>query len=194
MNARWTILGSVVMLGFALVALLLSVVGLYGLIAYTVAQQKQEIGVRMALGARQSEVWRTVLVRSEVLPDRTFEATVFFTGATVDPQTRTARLRAVVDNSDVRLRPGMFVEVELPGAAASPVLQVPEASLQNHSGESFVFVHQGDETFERREVTTGRRSGGFIEVVSGLKPDERVVASGGFALKSRMLADLMAGD
>ena len=54
----------VLVLGFALVALLLSVVGLYGLIAYTVAQQKQEIGVRMALGARQGEVIRGVLVRS----------------------------------------------------------------------------------------------------------------------------------
>jgi putative ABC transport system permease protein len=54
----------VLVLGFALVALLLSVVGLYGLIAYMVAQQRQEIGVRIALGASQAEVLRTVLLRS----------------------------------------------------------------------------------------------------------------------------------
>jgi ABC-type antimicrobial peptide transport system permease subunit len=51
-------------LTFALVALLLSLVGLYGLMAYTVAQQRQEFGVRMALGARSSEIVVGVLRRS----------------------------------------------------------------------------------------------------------------------------------
>lgn len=137
---------------------------------------------------------QTVFVRSDALPGKTVEAKVFFTGATVDPQTRTARLRAVAENSSVHLRPGMFVEVELPGAAAELALQIPEASLQDHAGTSFVFVHRGGDEFERRDVTAGRRSGGFVEVVSGLNPNEQVVASGGFALKSRMLADLLAGD
>jgi putative ABC transport system permease protein len=53
--------------GFGAVALLLSIVGLYGLLAYTVAQQQQEIGVRLALGAHPGDIVRSVLVRSLAL-------------------------------------------------------------------------------------------------------------------------------
>lgn len=53
--------------GFSILALLLSVVGLYGLISYSVARQRREIGVRIALGAGSSDVARQVLVRSLAL-------------------------------------------------------------------------------------------------------------------------------
>src|SRR5262249_14794322 len=56
-------LGSTMMAAFALVALLLSVIGIYGVIAYLVAQRQQEIGIRMALGAQPGQVLRMIMAR-----------------------------------------------------------------------------------------------------------------------------------
>ena len=54
-----------------------------------------------------------------------------------------------------------------------------------------MFVHGGGDTFERRDITRGRSTGSTVEILSGVSAGEAVVVSGGFALKSRMLADLL---
>jgi cobalt-zinc-cadmium efflux system membrane fusion protein len=133
----------------------------------------------------------TIRFRSPAWRDRTFEAQVFYTGDLVHESTRTLSMRATADNQHGLLKPGMFVNVELPLGDESQVLQVPEAAIASHEGKSFVFVHVNGDQFQRRDIETGRRSAGSVEIVSGLKGDETVVVRGGFALKSRMLAELL---
>lgn len=134
---------------------------------------------------------KTIHLRSEAWPEKTFPAQVFYTGDVVDPSTRTISLRAVADNAHGMLKPGMFVRVALPAAAARNSLQIPLSAVQSHEGRSFVFVHEGEGSFSIRSVRLGRRDDNRVEVTAGVQAGEIVVSEGGFALKSRMLAGLL---
>ena len=134
---------------------------------------------------------RTVCFRSPAWPGESFEGRVFYAGDVVDRETRTVNLRVVADNADRKLKPGMFVTIDLPDMAAATVLQVPVTAVFDHEGRPFVFVHLGGERFERRNVVVGRQGSFAVEIVSGLEAGDQVVVSGGFALKSRMLSALL---
>ena len=117
-----------------------------------------------------------VTARSAGLPDRVFEGTVSNLGSRVDPVTRSITVRAEIPNVDGVLRPGMFMTVILQGQP-TPTLLVPEAAIVPEQGKTFVFVVT-DGVIERREVRTGRRRPGEVEIVEGLRERERVVVEG----------------
>ncbi len=100
-----------------------------------------------------------------------------------DPTTRTLRVRLEASNSRYALRPDMFVEVEAP-VTLPPALVVPTAAILDSGLEKTVFVDRGEGCFERRIVKPGWRAGGFVEILAGLAPGERVAASGNFLLDS----------
>lgn len=135
-----------------------------------------------------------IRVVSEAWPDQSFPAKVFYTGEIMDESTRTIGLRAIAKNVERRLKPGMFVAVELPAAAHGESLQVPAGAVQRHEDEHFVFVHVGGERFRRRDVTVGRSTRQWSIIETGLEEDESVVTAGGFILKSKMLESLLAED
>lgn len=137
---------------------------------------------------------KKLVVRNEAFMDRSFDATVFYTGEIMDESSRTIALRASAPNEQGLLKPGMFVSVELPGIAAQDVLQVPLAAVQEHEGEKFVFVHKGGELFERRDVRVGQSNAETIEILDGIEPSDQLALSGGFVLKSRLLASLLGGE
>ena len=128
---------------------------------------------------------------SDAWPGRTFTAKIFYTGDIVEKESRTLAMRAVADNADGLLKPGMFVRVRLPGTARETVLQLPRSAIQEHEGRSFVFVHTGGDAFRRQDVRLGRRAGEAVEVLEGISAGDRVATGGGFALKSRLLAELL---
>jgi cobalt-zinc-cadmium efflux system membrane fusion protein len=82
--------------------------------------------------------------------------------------------------------------VSFPNASPVNVVQVPDTCVMDHEGVSFVFVHKGGDRFERRDVKPGRRTEKWAEVLSGVNAGESIVTKGGFALKSQMLAELLA--
>lgn len=129
---------------------------------------------------------RKVHVRTASYPGRTFEAEVFYTGDVVDPQTRTVRMMAVAGNAERLLKPGLFVEVELPVGTAAAVVQVPKQAVQTDGGETFVFVQEQPGQFVRRDVSVGREGAEVVEIVEGLRGGEPVAVSGAFTLKAEL--------
>jgi membrane fusion protein (multidrug efflux system) len=110
------------------------------------------------------------------LPDRTFEGVVTNMESRIDPVTRSVIVRAELANPDGLLRQGMFMTVALQGEV-TPTLLVPEEALVPERGHAYVFVVR-DNVVERREVHTGKRRPGFVEIVKGVAENERVVVDG----------------
>lgn len=137
---------------------------------------------------------KKLTVRSAAWPDRTFEAEIFYTGELMDESSRTIPMRAVADNREGLLKPGMFVNIQLPSDEGVDVLQVPASAIQEHEGQTFVFVQSAGDAFLRRDVRIGRTSETGVEILSGIRAGDPIVIDGGFVLKSRMLAELMEGD
>lgn len=110
------------------------------------------------------------------LPDRTFTGEVTNLDSRVDPVTRSITVRAELPNPEGLLRQGMFMTVSLQGEVV-PTLLVPEAAIVPERGHTYVFVVRNG-VVERREVRTGKRRPGDVEIVEGAAENERVVVEG----------------
>jgi len=129
-------------------------------------------------------------VRVQAYPGEIFTGRVTYVSSVVDSATRTVMVRSDVQNSDRRLRPEMFAEVALI-TDERPTLTVPKAAVQHDGERTTVFVVRGPRKFERREVTLGQASGGWVAVRTGLLEGDIVVTEGSYALKSESLRGRM---
>jgi Cu(I)/Ag(I) efflux system membrane fusion protein len=100
-----------------------------------------------------------------------------------DASSRTLKVRLEIDNPDYVLRPDMFVDVELL-VAYSDVIAVPVDAVLDSGLKKTVYVDRGEGSFEPREVETGRRFTGRVEILRGLEPGERIASAGTFMLDS----------
>jgi len=119
----------------------------------------------------------TVAAHSAAWPDSVFRGTVSSIDTRVDPVSRTVTVRAVLPNEDGHLRPGMFLTVTLLKDDVT-ALMVPEQAIVPERSRQFVFVVAADGAVAQREVKTGRRRPGEVEILEGLEPGELVITEG----------------
>lgn len=105
-------------------------------------------------------------------------------GQTVNPETRSVPVIYEMKNPLNRLRDGMFVEITIDTSGNREVLAVPKKAVVTEQGQTFVFVFDGGETFEKRAVVLGAEGADYYEIGSGLKEGERVVVEGIYQLRS----------
>ncbi|MBX9805850.1 MAG: efflux RND transporter periplasmic adaptor subunit, partial [Alphaproteobacteria bacterium] len=103
----------------------------------------------------------------------------------IDPTSLTAKVRVRLSNPEFLFKPNMFVAVEFQGAPKQ-ALHIPTEAIIWESGRQHVIVALGEGKFQTRKIVTGIETSGQIEIVSGLKKGERVVASAQFLIDSEV--------
>lgn len=116
-------------------------------------------------------------------PGKTYQGRVTYVYPTLDPQTRTIKVRLEFPNPNQALRPSMYANVELTIDYGMQTL-VPSEAVLNSGTRQVVFVAKPNGYFEPREIKVGNQLDGQTVVLAGLKPGEKIVASGNFLIDS----------
>jgi membrane fusion protein (multidrug efflux system) len=121
-----------------------------------------------------------IMARPAALPGESFQGRIAQIDTRIDPATRAIKARAEFPNADGRLRPGMLVKVGIDQGVRTSVA-VPEAAVQFEGTQASVFlIGKGPkgQIARRTNVETGLDQGGYVEIRSGLKPGDKIVADG----------------
>jgi membrane fusion protein, multidrug efflux system len=123
--------------------------------------------------------------QTDGVPGKTFTGKVMFINPAVDAADRSLKVIAEVPNIPERLKGGLFAKGRIITGARKAVIQIPRGTLsgldiERHSASILVYENG---VARKRDVTTGAVAGDLIEITSGLKPGEQVVARGGFNVK-----------
>ena len=115
-------------------------------------------------------------VKIASLPDRTFRGKISLIGSTVEGESRAVPVKALLDNSEGILKPGMFAELEiLTEKTAANILAIPVSAVVEANGKQLVYVKNGN-AFQAVEVELGQTSGDLVEIKSGLFEGDLIVS------------------
>jgi Cu(I)/Ag(I) efflux system membrane fusion protein len=123
-----------------------------------------------------------VTAELEALPGQAFRGRISYVYPTLNADTRTARVRMVVPNPALRLKPGMYATLRLTGSGRPGVVSVPRTAVLSTGERNLVFVKRPDGMLEPRLVAIGVASDDRIEILRGLAAGDTVAASATFLI------------
>ncbi len=124
-------------------------------------------------------------IRFDSLPDKTFSGKITFIYPVMSPGTRTVKVRIEMPNLEDELKPAMYGAVTIATAAQDkPVLAVPESALIDSGSRKVVLIERGEGRYEPRDVRTGLRTDGYVEILNGVSASDKVVVSANFLIDS----------
>ena len=121
-----------------------------------------------------------IAARPDALPGQTFQGRIAQIDTRIDPATRAVKARAEFPNGDGRLKPGMLVKVAIDQGVRQSVA-APETAVQFEGSQASVYlIAKGPKGLvaRRTDVDTGITQGGFVEIRSGLRKGDKIVADG----------------
>lgn len=129
------------------------------------------------------EIGQRATVTLSYVPDMTLQTRITFIYPTIDPQTRTGKVRFELDNPGEKLKPGMYANLELK-IPLGVRLVVPKNAVLESGERKIIFIHHGGGRLEWRNAKIGQRSGDWVEILEGIQEGEHVVTSANFLLDS----------
>ena len=131
-------------------------------------------------------------VTVDAYPGRTFRGRLDFILPQVDMNTRTVRVRLVFPNPELKLKPGMYVNITLK-TPMGRALTVPASAVFHSGTRALVFVNKGEGNLEPRQVELGPRVDEDYVVLKGLKKGDSIVTSANFLIDSEAQLQAAAG-
>ncbi len=141
-------------------------------------------------------VGQAVAIEVQAYPGQRFEGRIQALNPGIDPGTRSIKIRAIIENSDARLRPGMFAQVSTVLPKRQGLLTLPQTAITYNPYGDSVFVVENDDgrlQVQRRQIKTGEVREGRVEVVTGLELGEQVVSAGHVKLRNGQQVKLDKG-
>ncbi len=124
------------------------------------------------------KIGQGIELKVAAFPKERFKGEVYFLAPQVDPNTRTLLLKARIQNSAHKLRPGMFANLDLTLTLRDDAIMIPESALMATGERTAVYVIGANGTAQLRPVKIGMRTPNQIEILAGLEAGEKVVAEG----------------
>ena len=122
-----------------------------------------------------------VAMSTVAYPGEVFRGDITYVYPHLNEETRTMRVRLEFPNPELKLKPGMYsnIEIQVPLGAT---LAVPESAVLRTGKRDLVFVDLGSGTMQLRQVQVGAQAGGYYEILKGLQTGERVVSAANFLI------------
>ena len=130
------------------------------------------------------EVGQSAEVSLSYIPGKTWQGKVEYIYPSLDPKTRTLKVRLRFDNPGEKLKPNMYANVKIFGGAKENTIVIPLEGLIRTGREERVIVALAEGKFEARQVMAGIESGNYVEIINGVKQGEKIVISGQFLIDS----------
>jgi cobalt-zinc-cadmium efflux system membrane fusion protein len=132
---------------------------------------------------RLIRIGEPVTITMPAFPDRTFSGWVKKTGDTVDPETRTIKVRAELQNPQGQFRPEMFAQIRSDHGTRE-LSTIPKTALLQEEGRSIVYVERAPGRFQEVPVTVASQGSDRIAIADGVHPGDRVVTGGAMLLRA----------
>lgn len=133
---------------------------------------------------RQVNAGDTALVEVDAYPGEQFRGRIARVAPVLDPATRTAPIEIEIQNSDFRLKPGMYARVRITTASRRDALVVPSIAVIDLNGRRGVFLASDSNVAVFREVQTGIETQQLVEILNGVTEADRVVTTGAAGLSN----------
>lgn len=125
----------------------------------------------------------SAIISLSYFPDKEFSSRIDYIYPALSADTRTAKVRFVIPNPGLKLKPQMFTDVQIKVDLGNK-LAIPDDAVIDTGTKQVVYVDKGDGYFEPREVALGSKGEGMVEVTKGLKAGEKVASSANFLIDS----------